>query len=122
VASRLADARAARAPIVLLAKDEAGYRALMRLASRVWLDPHEGDEPHIGLAALEDSSGLIALTGGPAGPIDRALALGLNDVAAALLRRLAHLFDARLYVEIQRHGLDAERAVEPALIDLAYAE
>ena len=32
------------------------------------------------------------------------------------------MFDSRLYVEIQRHGLDAERAVEPALIDLAYAE
>ena len=66
----------ARAPLVLIAQDEAGYRALMRLASRVWLEPKDGDEPHIGLAALEDSSGLIALTGGPAGPIDRALALG----------------------------------------------
>ncbi len=120
-ASRLADARTSRAALVVIAQSEAGYRALMRLASRVWLDPHDGDEPHIAIGALEDSGGLIALTGGPAGPIDRALALGLADVAAARLRRLAALFDARLYVEIQRHGLDAERAVEPSLIDLAYA-
>ena len=121
-ASRLAETRAARAPLVFIAQDEAGYRALMRLASRVWLDPKDGDEPHIGLAALEDAAGLIALTGGPAGPIDRALALGLADVAAARLKRLAQLFDGRLYVEIQRHGLESERTNEPALIDLAYAQ
>ncbi|MGD0763596.1 MAG: DNA polymerase III subunit alpha [Roseiarcus sp.] len=120
--SRLNETKSARAPMVLIAQNEAGYRALMRLASRVWLDPKDGDEPHIGLAALEDSGSLIALTGGPAGPIDRALAHGLDDVAAARLKRLAALFDGRLYVEIQRHGLEAERAVEPALVDLAYAE
>ena len=121
-ASRLNETRAARAPLVVIAQNEAGYRALMRLASRVWLDPHDGDEPHIGFDALDESGGLIALTGGPAGPIDRALALGLNDVAAARLKRLAARFDGRLYVEIQRHGLESERAVEPALIDLAYAQ
>ncbi len=120
--SRFAETRGARAPLVFIAQDEAGYRALMRLASRVWLDPKDGDEPHVGLNALEDATGLIALTGGPAGPIDRALALGLPDIAAARMRRLAPLFDGRLYVEIQRHGLESERAVEPALIDLAYAQ
>ncbi len=119
-ASRLVEARGARAPLVFLAQDEPGYRALMRLASRVWLDPKDGDEPHVGFSALDDVSGLIALTGGPAGPIDRALALGLADIAEARLMRLAPLFEGRLYVEIQRHGLESERAIEPALIDLAY--
>ena len=57
----------------------------MRLASRVWLDPTDGDEPHVGFAALAESEGLIALTGGPAGPIDRALALGLPELAEARL-------------------------------------
>ena len=121
-AARLVEARAARAPIVLMAQNEAGYRALMRLASRVWLDPKDGDEPHVAFAALEGAEGLIALTGGPAGPIDRALRLGMPDLAAARLKRLAPLFDGRLYVEIQRHGLESERAVEPALIDLADAD
>jgi len=119
--SRFADPRAARAPLVLLAQDESGYRTLMRLASRVWLDPHDGDEPHIAFGALEDASGVIAMTGGPSGPVDRALTLGLADVAAARLKRLAAMFDQRLYVEIQRHSLESERVVEPALIDLAYA-
>ena len=117
-----ADPRAARAPVVLLAKDEPGYRNLMRLASRAWLDPTDGDDPHVRFDALGESDGLIALTGGPAGPIDRALAEGLFDLARARLARLAARFDRRLYIELQRHDLETEKAVEPHLIDLAYAQ
>jgi DNA polymerase III subunit alpha len=109
----------ARAPIVLLAQSEAGYRNLMRLVSALWLDLKDGDEPHIPFAALEGSEGLIALTGGPSGPIDRALRAGLAELAESRLKRLAKAFGTRLYVEIQRHGLDPERLVEPQLIALA---
>ena len=117
--SRSFEHRTARAPIVLLAQSEAGYRHLMRLASDLWLDPQEGEEPHIPLAALLDLERVIALTGGPAGPIDRALRHNMADLAESRLRRLREAFDRRLYVELQRHGLDSERAVEPALIDMA---
>jgi DNA polymerase-3 subunit alpha len=116
--SRLAEQRMARAPIVLLAQNETGYRHLMRLVSSLWLDPTDGDEPHIPFARLVGSAGLIALTGGPAGPVDRALGLHMADLAESRLRRLAGAFDRRLYVEIQRHGLEAELAIEPALIGL----
>src|SRR5580704_2136493 len=67
----------ARAPIVLLAQNETGYGNLMRLVSALWLDPKDGDDAHLPFAALEDAEGLIALSGGPAGPIDRALRTGL---------------------------------------------
>ena len=109
----------ARAPIVLLAQNEAGYRNLMRLVSALWLDPTDGDDAHLPFAALEDAQGLIALTGGPAGPIDRALRAGLGDLAESRLKRLAEVFGSGLYVEIQRHDLDRERAIEPELIALA---
>ena len=109
----------ARAPIVLLAQNEAGYRNLMRLVSALWLHPTDGDEAHIPFAALEGAQGLIALTGGPAGPIDRGLRAGLGELAESRLTRLAEIFGSRLYVEIQRHGLEAERVVEPELIALA---
>jgi DNA polymerase III subunit alpha len=109
----------ARAPIVLLAQNEAGYRNLMRLVSALWLDPTDGDEPHVPFAALIESQGLIALTGGPAGPVDRALRAGSGELAESRLKRLAEVFGDRLYVEIQRHGLDSERAAEPELIALA---
>ncbi|HVP99430.1 MAG TPA: DNA polymerase III subunit alpha [Roseiarcus sp.] len=117
--SRPAEERTARAPIVLLAQSEIGYRHLMRLGSSLWLDPKDGEEPHIPVAALDEVEGLIALTGGPAGPIDGALRLNVADLAQTRLRRLAEAFDRRLYVELQRHGLDTEQAVEPALIDMA---
>jgi len=109
----------ARAPIVLLAQNEVGYRNLMRLVSALWLGPTDGDEAHIPFAALEGAQGIIALTAGPAGPIDRALRAGLPDLAESRLKRLAQVFSSRLYVEIQRHGLDSERAAEPELIALA---
>jgi len=119
--SRVADVRFQRAPLVLIAKDERGYLNLMNLASRIWLDPTEGDEPHLIFDALGDCTGVIALTGGPAGPLDRALALDMQDIAAARLKRLEEKFGDRLYIELQRHGLDDEARVEAGLVDLAYS-
>jgi DNA polymerase-3 subunit alpha len=118
--SRMADQRFQRAPIVLLARGERGYLNLMRIASQVWLDPTDGDEPHVTFDALCEREGLIALTGGPSGAIDRLLGIGMSDFALARLERLKRLFGDALYIELQRHGLESERAVEPALIDLAY--
>ena len=42
------------------------------------------------------------------------------NLRPAARRRWQRLFPARLYVEIQRHGLRAEQAIEPRLLDLAY--
>ncbi len=117
--SRMAEVRVARAPVVLLAQSEAGYRGLMRLVSSLWLDAKEGDEPHLPFAALQGAEGLIALTGGPGGPIDRALLAHMPDLAESRLGRLIDVFGDRLYVEIQRHGLASESAAEPLMIDLA---
>ena len=119
LSSRFGEQRLARAPIVLIAQNEAGYRNLMRLVTRLWLDPKDGDEPHIPFGVLGTGEGLIALTGGPGGPVDSALKAGMTDLAESRLKRLIEVFDSRLYVELQRHDLDAERAIEPRLIDLA---
>src|SRR3546814_6633943 len=59
--------------------------------------------PQISLADFTDrNAGLIALTGGPAGPVGRLLADGQDAAAEAMLTRLAVLFEGRLYVEIGR--------------------
>ncbi len=109
------------ANVVLLAKTEAGYRNLMRLASRAYLEAGQGDPPHVSLAALEmDAAELVALTGGPDGPLDRMFAAGRPEQARRRLDMLTGLFGDRLYIEIQRHKLAQERDVEPHLLDLAY--
>ncbi|GLK69509.1 DNA polymerase III subunit alpha [Hansschlegelia plantiphila] len=110
-----------RPSIVLLARSETGYRNLMALSSRAFLDGDPDGSPHATLAMLDGRcDGLIALTGGPEGPIDGAFADGTDDIAAARLGRLADLFGDALYVELQRHDVAREKAVEGALVGLAY--
>src|SRR5215471_12012946 len=56
--------------LVLIATREEGYRNLMRLTSRAFLDVPSGAPPHLRFDALaEAAGGLIALTGGPSGQI-----------------------------------------------------
>ena len=106
----------ARAPIVLLAQNEAGYRNLMRLVSALWLDPTDGDEAHIPFAALEESARAHRADRRPRRADRPGAESGLGETAESRLKRLAEVFGSRLYVEIQRHGLDSERAIEPELI------
>ena len=109
------------ANLVLLASNETGYQNLVHLVSRSFVDTDPGEAPHILIGQLESlSEGLIALTGGGGGPIDQAILAGRGGPADERLKRLAALFDDRLYVELQRHGLPEEATAEPALIDLAY--
>ena len=107
--------------VALFAQSEAGYRALMRLSSAAFLEVGQQDESHVSLdALLADTAGLIALTGGGEGPLAPLLARNHDDAADALLRRLAQAFSNRLYVELGRHGEEAETQTEGALVDLAY--
>jgi DNA polymerase-3 subunit alpha len=108
--------------LALLAADERGYQNLMRLATCAFFDPEEEAAPHIRVERLETlGEGLIALTGGPDGPIDQALRWHGSEQAGERLQRLQCIFGDRLYVELQRHGLAHEMKTEPALLDLAYA-
>ena len=51
--------------IVLLAAREDGYRSLMRLCSRAYLDTEQTERPHLKLDWLAgETNGLIALSGG----------------------------------------------------------
>ena len=107
--------------IVLLAARENGYRSLMRLSSRAYLETEPHERPHIKLAWLDgETDGLIALTGGPNGPLDVAIAGGQNALALARCEELQRRFGDRLYIELQRHGMASERTVEPILIELGY--
>ena len=111
------------ARIVLLAARERGYRSLMRLNSRAFLETPTHQAPHIKFEWLQDDAeDLIALTGGPEGPISLAIHADHPALAATRCDRLASLFGDRLYIELQRHGVEKERRAEAGLIDLAYAK
>jgi DNA polymerase III subunit alpha len=123
-AERRPGMQSARSPrLVLLAAEEAGYRRLMRLCSRAFLETPSDAKPHIKAAWLEgETDGLIVLTGGPGGVLDVEFAAGRGERAQQRCAALQRLFGDRLYIELQRHGMAAERASEPALIALAYAQ
>jgi len=109
--------------IVLLAMSEVGFANLVELVSQSWLDSDGTDEAQISLNDLQHHcDGLIALTGGPGGPLNMALEQGELSLAASRLQTLAGAFGDRLYIELQRHGLPTELATEPGLLDLAYAQ
>src|SRR6201988_3327751 len=109
--------------IVLLAARERGYRSLMRLNSRAFLETPVHQSPHVKFEWLQDDAeDLLALPGAPDGPISLALNADHAGLAATRCDRLASLFGDRLYIELQRHGLEKERRAEAGLIDLAYAK
>src|SRR5271169_6523052 len=87
--------------LVLLAAREGGYRSLMRLSSRTYLETAPTEQPHIKLAWLAaEADGLIALTGGPGGPLDVAIGSGQSALALSRCEALQGLFGDRLYVEL----------------------
>ena len=97
-----------RSRIVLLAQRQEGYRSLMRLNSRAFLDTPANEPPRLKLEWLEgETADIIALTGGPGGPLDMAIAAGQSHFASGRLDALIKLFGNRLYVELQRHVADA---------------
>ncbi len=107
--------------IALLAMNDAGYANLMKLVSKAHLDAGEAQTPHITFTDLAShAEGLIVLTGGPDGPIDRALRDAQPSLAKDRLTQLKTIAGDRLYVELQRHGLASEAETEPELITLAY--
>jgi DNA polymerase III subunit alpha len=107
-------------PIVLLAQDATGLANLQRLSSNGFLATDPGLRPQLSLDAIAArASGLILLTGGATGPLARLLAEGQKPEAERLLARFVEAFPERIAMELHRHGLDSERAVEPGLIALA---
>ena len=110
------------AQLPVLVQNEEGYRNLSKVLSGAYLKAAPGDWPCVKTADLAaHSEGLIALTGGPGGPLNSLVANGQPEAADELLKKLAAIFPNRLYVELQRHGLPEERAAEEGLIDRAYA-
>jgi DNA polymerase-3 subunit alpha len=108
-------------PLVLIAATAPGYRNLVRLVSRAYLENPPGEVVHVGVGWLgELAEGMICLTGGPRGPIGLAIRSGHAALAENRLLALKRIFGDRLYVELERLG-GYDRAVEAQTIDLAYA-
>ncbi len=108
--------------LVLLAQNEAGYRNLMALSSDAYLKVGGAEEAHVPIdRVLEAGEGLICLTGGHDGLLNRLVVDGRKAPAETLLDRLQTVFPDRLYLELQRHGRKDDVIAEDWLVETAYA-
>ena len=113
------------APIVLLAKDELGYKNLMKLSSEMYVQ-NDDEKVEISIETLErHADGLICLTGGSRGPLGQLILAAQDKAARDLLLKFQNIFSDRLYLELQRHPQGAglpkeENDTEPFFIEMAY--
>ncbi|AIL64835.1 DNA polymerase III subunit alpha [Rickettsiales bacterium Ac37b] len=106
------------AQLVVIAKDEQGYKNLLKLVSSSFLE-HNTPSPHIKFSDLAQFNiGLIILTGGYYGIIDKLLLDNNANKAEEYLLNLKKIFGDRVYIELMRHNTPSK--VEHQLIDLAY--
>ena len=106
--------------VVLLAKNEIGYRNLLFLTNS--FSNNENYEKFINGIELEKyKDGLLLLTGGiENGFLGKPASLNNMKLVKERLKYLKNIFNDNLYVELQRHGIKSQLIAEKNLIDLAH--
>ncbi|HEX2029998.1 MAG TPA: DNA polymerase III subunit alpha [Actinomycetota bacterium] len=106
--------------LTVLARDERGYRNLLRLVTDAHLEGF-WHRPRIDKELLaERAEGLIGFTGCLAGEVCRLLLAGQDRKAYEAAATYRDIFGpGSFYVELQDHGLPEQRQVNPKLVRLA---
>jgi DNA polymerase III subunit alpha len=106
--------------LTLLAETTQGYRNLMKLSSRAYLEGYYY-KPRLDWELLSElHEGIIATTGCLGGVVLQALMAGDEKGALAKAARLQDIFGRdSLFVEIQDHGIPAQHQTNPQLIEIA---
>jgi DNA polymerase-3 subunit alpha len=105
--------------LLLLAMNETGYRNLIALVSKGYLEGFYY-KPRIDLDLLRaHSDGLIATSGCLSSLFSRAILAGQSQTAWGLVEEFAGIFRDRFYLELQRHGLGDQDRVNAELVKMA---
>ncbi|MBN2185424.1 MAG: DNA polymerase III subunit alpha [Candidatus Krumholzibacteriota bacterium] len=106
--------------LVLLVKNDKGYRNLLELSSIAFLEGFYY-KPRIDLDLLEKySEGLIGLSACLQGSIPKLIREGKWEEAKSLASRMASIFEpGDFYIELQNHGIPEEIELIPKLVKLA---
>ena len=107
-----------RGKIPLFAKNLEGYKNLIKLSSKSFLEIKEDEEPHCKIEDLEENcKGLILLSGTFDGLIGQLFFKNLTDEIFLLFKKFNNTFKDSFYLEIQRHNDDGEKLFESFLLD-----
>lgn len=106
--------------LVLLAKNEVGYRNLVKLDSMAFIDGFYY-KPRIDLNFLKNhSEGLICLSACLAGKIPRLLMRNNYEAAKQYAITLKNMFaEGDFYIELQDHGIPEQKQTNPLLVQIA---
>ena len=105
--------------LVLLAKNETGYKNLTKIVSEAFIHGFY-NRPRTDFEMLSrHSEGLIALSACISGIIARPLMQDRPDTARAHAMRMKEIFGSDFYIEIQRNGVERQEEINRKLIKLA---
>ncbi|MDI6739793.1 MAG: DNA polymerase III subunit alpha, partial [Candidatus Edwardsbacteria bacterium] len=105
--------------LILLARDETGYKNLMKLSSAGFLEGFYY-KPRIDKELLQShASGLLAMSSCTKGEIPQAILRKELQKARAAAAFYKELFGEHFFLELQDHGMEEEKKVIPALAALA---
>jgi DNA polymerase-3 subunit alpha len=106
--------------LTLLAENGAGYKNLIQLASRAFMEGYYY-KPRVDWDTLSDhAGGLIATTGCLGGHVLQSLMQGDVEGATTKAARLQDIFGRdNLFVELQDHGIAEQHKTNPQLLDIA---
>ena len=104
--------------IPLFAKNLEGYKNLIKLSSKSFLEIKDDEEPHCKIEDIESNyKGLILLSGSFDGLIGKLFFKNLTDEILLLFKRFKKIFNDNFYLEIQRHDDDGEKLFEKFLLN-----
>ena len=108
------------ATLILLIRDEIGYRNMCVILSRAARDGFSNGLPHVERSALEECcERLVCLSAAHSGLIGRALLSGDTKEASRLASYYRELFGKHFYLELQKHGAPWEEQLVTGTIRLA---
>ena len=97
----------------LIALNEKGYKRIIELSSRSYLENDAISDPHLDIKELLiDTEGVILLSGTIHGLFGRLFEKGRLDEISKLYKDLLSKFNDKFYLEIQRHGDQNENSFE----------
>ena len=104
----------------LFAKSSLGYKNLINLSSKSYLDSNEKTDAHCKISLLKNiNNGLILLSGNHHGLFGKLFKLNKLKQIEEAIKELKSIFKDRFYLELQRHNEVGEENYENFIIKLS---
>ena len=110
-----------RGHLTLIPKNESGYKKVIKLSSKSYLENDNTSEPHCNINELfRENSDFILMSGTINGLIGKLFVKGYHSEIEEIYKKLSNNFKNNFYIEIQRHNDLNEKSFEKFNLNLSY--